>query len=543
MSWLRKTSRDTETHTHPAMEVKPNEWLYYADTDTAFVFVHGVLSSPKECWMSKTGDFWPTLIFNDDTFRRPAIFMAAYHTAITSNRYDIAQCAKEVLQGLKLPKGGRRPPLEFKNICFICHSLGGVICRRLLEENENYFSSKNIAVVLMASPTLGSDYANLLQKVARSYGHKIAEQLLPNSEALKDIDERFRSLIDKNTMASLVGAEAVEHHGPLRFGFLPFRIPPVVNEHSASRYFGPTRIISQTDHFTIVKPISIESQSHKFLQEFYIEKFARFCLPPKTEANDTAKPDPLFEVYRPCHSQYYINRDADNLFSSSISRTSVWVTGQSGVGKTSLVRRWLAEQGVRPVEVTLAHTYRSIDFQADLINELLASMNSRGFHSDVDGFFGLVQAIKKCAEQCVVPVFVDEIPVCQDQSGDDIVRFFGGLLDAVKRDCAPNINIIICSIGRPSAGAIPGKMHEQLHFLHLKDWEPTEIEGLFDVISEALGIGEGLAYYKQKITDCADGSPRLVKEFFRRIRTTKEFSADVLDNALEQASMALRGLN
>jgi hypothetical protein len=543
LNWIRKKGRNTVAHMAPLLEVKSNDWLYYSEADTAFVFIHGVLSSPQECWRSNAGEFWPTLIFNDETFKRPAIFMAAYHTAITSNRYDITQCVKEVLQGLKLPKGVRKSPLTFKNIVFVCHSLGGVVCRRLLEENASYFDNKNVAVVLMASPTLGSKYAKFLQKVAKTYGHKIAKQLLPNSDALKDIDERFRSLIDKNNMASLVGAEAVEHHGPLRFGFLPCRTPPVVGAQSASRYFGSTRIIPETDHFTIVKPASVDSQSHKFLQEFYIEKFASCCSPPAPEFNVTGKPDPLFEVYRPCHSRYYINRDADDLFAKSISTTSVWVTGKSGVGKTSIVRRWLGEQGVRPVEVTLAHTYRSIDFQTDIINELLASLQARGFCSDVDGFFGLVQAIKKCAEQCVVPVFVDEIPVSEDQSGDDIARFFGVLLDAVKRDCSPNVNIIICSIRQPTDGSIPGKMREQMRFVHLNEWASFEVEKLFDMIALTLGVKDDLAHYRPKIITCSGGSPRLVKDFFRRIKVSEKFTDDGLDEALEQASAALRGLN
>src|SRR6218665_1507648 len=112
-----------------------NTWFRFADPNTSLIFVHGLLSSADSCWRSSKGIYWPELIAADKDFREVSIFLGGYHTSVNSGKYDIAQCVAEFVRALKLSVAGYSAPISSRNIIFICHSLGGVVVRRMLEEH------------------------------------------------------------------------------------------------------------------------------------------------------------------------------------------------------------------------------------------------------------------------------------------------------------------------------------------------------------------------------------------------------------------------
>ncbi|HEY0760614.1 MAG TPA: NB-ARC domain-containing protein [Acidisarcina sp.] len=268
-----------------------NVWYKSSGADTVFIFVHGIFSDSQGCWLyrrpSKEGTdssprevYWPRLIAQDPRFAGADIFLAGFHTAPDANSYGLQDSAHVVYQRLSIPyEPAKTPVIGRKNLIFIGHSTGGIVIRYLLTRNQIELRDKNIGVVLMASPSTGSVYADRLRPLTRAYRSELGRLLETDNLLSKDLDDRFSEMVrDKpKYIPRLVGAEACEHQIIFRKGLLgraQHWFPPlvrslIVDPASAGRYFRPAERIPGTDHFSIVKPASIQHASHDFLYRFW----------------------------------------------------------------------------------------------------------------------------------------------------------------------------------------------------------------------------------------------------------------------------------
>lgn len=495
-------------------------WYSYKETNTVVVFIHGFLSDSGKCWKSSNGKYWPEILSNDSIFEAPSVYLGEYHTSIDSGGYDIAQCTAELRDSLELKVPGKNAPLDFNNILFICHSLGGIICRRLLEESSSKFSGKTIGIVLIASPSAGSAYADEFSGLAKIYGNQVAKQLKTDGEILKDIDNRFKNLIIRNPFNKLVGAEICEQHGPIRFKFLPFRMKPIVEVNSASRYFGQARMIPETDHSSIVKPSSPDHKTHKFLQLFYQESFKPIKIEVKGSApqvvNIFAKPDPLFEVYSKPHREFYVGRDLDASLLEKLKVRSVWVFGSSGVGKTSIAKRAIEQLSVRTTEIHLGHIEEH-SVKEQLLIEIICALNPDEATDGNNLHQRAIQLIKDRSRETIIPIFLDEVPISTSSTNSIVAQTIGNILDAVKQTQAESVNFLICSIVCPPITAISQKMHERINFVEAKPWLKENIETLFDLIAFQLGLKDQMTDIRDAVVVGSAGLPRFVKSFFRNL--------------------------
>ena len=67
-----------------------NFWYVYNNSDTVVVFVHGIFSNSRTCWLHTRGGltvFWPDLIRADHRFEAPSIYLAGYYTAIDAGDF------------------------------------------------------------------------------------------------------------------------------------------------------------------------------------------------------------------------------------------------------------------------------------------------------------------------------------------------------------------------------------------------------------------------------------------------------------------------
>ncbi len=266
--WLREPRRPDPSEN--------NLWYEDRDTELAIVFVHGVLSDSRGCWYREpadqdtSGTYWPDLLKDDPRFSHYSIYTGGYYTAIDSGPYQIADCAQELFAALGRTSGPpltNRPVLARQSIVFLCHSLGGIVVRYMLESRSMSFVDKNVGLALVASPSYGSDLANHLELIAEFYNNALGRQLKWGNWSLQDLDSRFRRLIAENRIPNLSGAEACENHFVIHRWLIPDK-KVVVTKESAGRYFGPAVMLRDTDHFTCVKPDGAKHPGYEFLQDF-----------------------------------------------------------------------------------------------------------------------------------------------------------------------------------------------------------------------------------------------------------------------------------
>lgn len=261
-------------------EAKNNTWYNNNDSDTVFVFVHGIFSNSRDCWTNENASnpaqdkFWPQILLEDKRFNNPSIYLGSYYTDLNSGTFAVRDCSKQLLINLTNNDGIHSSTVMDKdNIIFICHSTGGVVVRQLLLDNSAKFKNKKIGLVLIASPSLGSDYANYFNYVASYTKNQLVTILAKNNPLLMELDRRFKDNNgDKKVFPNLIGTEAYENHFIHHSVWFP-DVNKVVEEFSAVRYWDSGYQVPNTNHFTIVKPDSIDAESHKFLYNFYVHKF------------------------------------------------------------------------------------------------------------------------------------------------------------------------------------------------------------------------------------------------------------------------------
>jgi uncharacterized protein YjbI with pentapeptide repeats len=257
-----------------------NVWFDYNDSAAAIVFLHGIFSDSRNCWLHRDprdpsrSVYWPALVRSDQRLGGASIFLAGFYTAFDAGPYEIRNCADEVFRALERRDADGRPgPMSKSTIVFVCHSTGGIVARYLLDVNEASFANKTIGLVLIASPSYGSEFADRLGWIARLYNQRLGAQLQWGGWSLRDLDARFRDLLDQRRLPGLRGVEAYENHFIFHRKWLPNKWV-VVTEESAGRYFGAPVLLRKTNHFTSVKPDSKQHPAHELLVDFWQKHIA-----------------------------------------------------------------------------------------------------------------------------------------------------------------------------------------------------------------------------------------------------------------------------
>jgi len=273
-------------------EGENNLWYEYNDSNTVIVFVHGILSDSRGCWLynDKTNPennrYWPEMILEEKRIGKVSIFLGGFYTKFDSGDYKVENCSYEIFKALnRTDKEGRQPPINKKNIVFICHSTGGIVIRYMLEREQAVFKDKNIGLILIASPSYGSKLENRLDWLATLYNQQLGKQLKWGNAELQDIDGRFRDLLNDKKIPCLFGTEAYENHFIFHRKFLPDKTR-VVTKESAGRYFGAPVLLRNTDHFSTVKPHSFDHPAHELVVDFW-EKYGIYL---KTNADGGVMP-------------------------------------------------------------------------------------------------------------------------------------------------------------------------------------------------------------------------------------------------------------
>lgn len=241
-------------------------WVRQSKNGRAIIFIHGLFSTSKSAWLGK-GGWWPDLVTNEEALQDYGIYLFDYDTSINSVYYSLGDAAGALNEYFSLDG-----LMEMPQLFFVAHSMGGIIARKFLVTYQTNFINRQtrVGLFLIASPSLGSSYANLVHKLGLANHVQISSMQFDQGNAwLNDLDRDFRDLKESRHFP-IVGRELVESN-PV---FLPrrwFGSKQIVFPTSAAVYFGKSLKIPGSDHLTIAKPASCTDLQHRMLVSFVIE--------------------------------------------------------------------------------------------------------------------------------------------------------------------------------------------------------------------------------------------------------------------------------
>jgi len=479
---------------------------FLSNANATLIFVHGFLSNSRSCWEGKA--FWPELVAADPRLAGLNLYLAEYHTSPSSGLYDLSQCAQELRSQLAIPDAdGNPPPIAGNQLVFVCHSMGGIVARELLESYSHIFKDKRVGLVLMASPSTGSSYANLAAPIFRIWQNRQLKLLRNGDQSLTDLDRRFKRLVHERRIPTLIGTEACEHR-LLRFAPIISRfLGSVVKIDSASRYFGEPRVLPCTTHGSIVKPTDIGHASHQFLVEFLLGSYGYVpgqspMLPiPVDSKQKNLLPKVLFDSLDESSIEYYFHRAEDRRLAAALSMYSVWISGPSGVGKTSAARAYLIKNGLKPIEICLSPYAGNLSHER-CIDEIASTIEQRsGIEPNRLARTERAVAVELAKLAAISPVvlYFDEVPLARQDTDESLsfCSFVVRLLNLIKDETGnPDLRIMISSISPPLLPKEAGdKILERLKIFDLTAWDQKDLEGLFNLINTSLqpiiaGCGE-----------------------------------------------------
>ncbi|QXT35816.1 putative lipase [Sphingomonas sanguinis] len=368
-------------------------WLREPTAGRAIIFVHGLWSNNHSAW-SSADTSWPELVFADPQLDGYGIYLFDYQTTTSSRLYGAGDAAKS-LTALMRSDG----LVDLSEIVFVCHSQGGIVVRHhLVREQREYERQRTrVGLLLVASPSLGSHYASLgafLFHHVQLRGLRFSQ----DNKWLNELDADFIDMKEKD-LFPLFGKELVEEHPMFLRGLLSGW--QIVAPHSAAKYFAKSRIIANTDHGSIAKPTSLESEQQRELvllaqstslpsdadfveaQQAASMQLRRIFVDPAA-ARSIAGPSPALLAAAPPVARLSL-REAGETWWNGDQQVLVQL-GSEGMGKTwgalDLLRVLSARSnGPLPVILTAQHAAGS----KDGLEAVLSALSDVGEHAGLRG--------------------------------------------------------------------------------------------------------------------------------------------------------------
>ncbi|BBL72575.1 esterase/lipase family protein [Methylogaea oryzae] len=291
------------------------QWIQQSENDTTVIFVHGILSSSEKCWTHENNTYWPQLLNEEPDLDGIGIYTFSYATGIFSKEYQLGDIVDALKEHLRLDN-----VLENnKQLIFVCHSMGGIVVRKFIVDRQLDLIDKAIklALFLVASPSLGSQYANWIVYLATAFKirHAQAESLrfARDNTWLNDLDKNFQNL-KEGSLFDIKGKELIEDRSLILKNWIG---KPIVESFSGAKYFGEPVKIPDSDHSTIAKPSDRNAFQHRLLCKFINEQ--------KSGAVTTTTQSHTLGSTAPDTVGRHFNNRLNDALSSFSSQPTIWV--------------------------------------------------------------------------------------------------------------------------------------------------------------------------------------------------------------------------
>lgn len=233
----------------------------------------------------------------------------------------------------------------------------------------------------------------------------------------------------------------------------------------------------------------------------------------------------LFEVYNKSNEKYYVIREQDNIFSKILEQYCVWVHGISGCGKTNLILRNLImnESDFTPISLASCVELDVIELFKEVLFDLESKFGKLQNTLTNDTFSNICRNILSLLEQYCANkehvIFIEEIPISSENDYKEFVSHIFSLLILKKLKHGLNkVKFVLSSIKNPTDHIRPThqKIHQQMKFIELENWNSNDIDLLIRLICIELNIKLNQEFV-DNLKNKSTSSPRFIKKFFRNI--------------------------
>jgi hypothetical protein len=178
-----------------------------AESAIDVIFIHGLDGDPDATWRGDGDDaFWPRWLGDD--LGSAAVWSVGYNAWSSKWRgssMPLPERAINLLTYLESIGIGERP------ICFICHSLGGLVAKQILlhgylnPDDPNRVARAIRGIVFLGTPHTGAALANAANTLRTIYRPtRATRDLEDNLPYLKQLNDWYRGLVTKGGLSHLI---------------------------------------------------------------------------------------------------------------------------------------------------------------------------------------------------------------------------------------------------------------------------------------------------------------------------------------------------
>jgi len=245
--------------------MKEIEWIGGDDSSNRsgdVIFLHGLNGDARKTWTAskeKEEVFWPFWLAEDvPGIAVRALSYDAAPSAWTGNSMDLNDRAVNLLWLLKTHKMGDRP------LCFIAHSMGGLIVKSMLRAAETSateysdFNDNTRGIIFFDTPHQGAKLASVLSNFSLFRKTVAIENLREHDPQLRELNKWYQGYVSRKEIKNLVF-----------FSTRTTWLQRIVSATSADPNLpGPRPIPLDTDHGNICKLISRDQTAYKSVFDF-----------------------------------------------------------------------------------------------------------------------------------------------------------------------------------------------------------------------------------------------------------------------------------
>ncbi|WPO82666.1 hypothetical protein SD427_18180 [Chryseobacterium sp. JJR-5R] len=241
----------------------------------------------------------------------------------------------------------------------------------------------------------------------------------------------------------------------------------------------------------------------------------------------------LFNNYTLKCDLFYYQREIDKNFMNSLKVNNIWLSGNSGKGKTALINRNLSINEKEYCFCDMSPI--NIESSAEILEEILIKIEDKfgTFRSDHTNKIKQISHLLSLSNKKEVIIVIDELFIDDENILKDIANNLNSLVIYYSNSNPEgNLKFIVSTLFNPQKlFKNSKKASDYFQYLNCDDWK-LDIENLFDILNNSLNLNIS-DKQKMAILEHGENSPRILKAIFRKIISFSEINEVNIEKAIQ----------